>query len=81
MLNMRGRGSRFFQNDVFRSPWIWYAVGLCTILLILAVYLPRLSSVLKTSAPGLEGWTVAIGISLLPLVTGQAWIMIRRKGS
>jgi hypothetical protein len=40
-------------------------------LLIAAVYLPGLSAVLKTQDPGLRGWPLVLGMSLIPFVLGQ----------
>jgi len=71
VLNMRAPGSRLFRNDVARSPWIWGALGVCVLLLLGAVYIPIVSAALDTENPGLTGWGVALGASLIPLIVGQ----------
>ncbi len=69
--NLRAPGSRLFHNEITRNPWVWGALGLCAALLVAAVYLPGLSDVLETRAPGSAGWALLFGTSLIPLVFGQ----------
>jgi Ca2+-transporting ATPase len=71
VFNMRDRGSSFLHNDVIRNPFVWGALALCTLLLLIAVYLPVLAGVLKLVAPSLNGWTLIIIMSVIPLVVGQ----------
>ena len=69
--NLRDPGTTIFNNDVVRNPWVWGAIVLCIGLLLLAVYLPGLSDVLPAVPLGWRGWSVVIGMSLVPLVVGQ----------
>ena len=71
VFNMRDRGSRLLRNDITQNPYIWGALGLCTGLLLAAVYLPGLSDVLKLVNPGIQGWILVLVMSLVPLVVGQ----------
>jgi Ca2+-transporting ATPase len=71
VFNMRDRGSRFFRNDMTQNPYVWGALGLCTALLLVAVYLPGLSDVLKLTNPGIKGWILIVAMSLIPWVIGQ----------
>jgi Ca2+-transporting ATPase len=71
VFNMRNRGSNVFRNDVTRNPFVWGALVLCVGLLLAAVYVPGLSVVLKLVNPGATGWAVVLGMSVIPLVTGQ----------
>jgi len=73
VFNMREKGSGFVKNEITRNPFIWGAVILCIALLIVAVYVPGLSHVLKVTAPGLSGWLLVIAMSLLPFTAGQIW--------
>jgi Ca2+-transporting ATPase len=68
---MRERNSRFLDNSVVRNPFIWGALALCSMLLAATVYMPVLAEVLKVSDPGMNGWLLIIGMSLLPLLIGQ----------
>jgi Ca2+-transporting ATPase len=72
VFNMRDRGSGLFRNPITRNPTIWGALALCVLLLIAAVYLPLLADVLAVVDPGLDGWALVLGMSLIPLALGQA---------
>jgi Ca2+-transporting ATPase len=73
VFNMRDLGSDFIDNDVFQNPYVWGAVVLCIFLLFAAVYLPPLASVLSLVHPGLSGWGLVLGLSLIPWVVGQIY--------
>ena len=78
VFNMRGQGTGFTRNAVVRNIYVWAALGLCMILTVCAVYLPGLNVVLSTSDPGAIGWLLAFGMSLVPLVIGQATLALSR---
>ena len=71
VFNMRNPSSGWVRNEITRNPWIWGALGLCIVLLLLAVYWTPLALVLSVVDPGLSGWAIAVGFSLIPLVIGQ----------
>jgi len=71
VFNMRDPGSGFVKNDITRNRYVWGALGLCSALLVAAVYLPGLSTALKTVDPGLRGWAVILVGSLVPWAVGQ----------
>jgi Ca2+-transporting ATPase len=71
VFNMRDLGSEIFRNDITKNSYVWGALGLCTLLILCAVYIPRFAQVLKVVNPGKEGWIIVIAMSLLPLVIGQ----------
>ncbi|MFO8019839.1 MAG: cation-transporting P-type ATPase [Promethearchaeia archaeon] len=73
VLNMRNFDTKFFRNDVTSNKFIWGAIGLSIFLILLATYLPGLSLVLKTVNPGLDGWFLILGMSIIPLIIGQIW--------
>jgi Ca2+-transporting ATPase len=79
VFNMRDRRSSITVNDVTRNPFVWGALGLCTALLLAAIYIPGLSFVLRLEPPGAAGWLLVIGLSLIPLVLGQAWKSYRAR--
>ncbi len=76
-LNLRRRDSRLAHNEITANPWLWLAIGLCAVLLVLAVYLPGLSDVMDTYNPGLDGWALAIAMSAIPVLIGQIWFRLR----
>lgn len=73
VLNMRSSGSKLIDNEVFKNIYIWGAIALSTVLILIATYLPGLSFVLKITNPQLDGWLIIIGMSLIPLILGQVW--------
>ncbi len=77
VLTMRNRESGWIWNEITRNPWIWGALALCMLLLLVAVYWPPLAAILSLTNPGLSGWLVAIGFSLVPLVAGQLSLLRR----
>ncbi|MGH1393566.1 MAG: cation-translocating P-type ATPase [Trichormus sp.] len=71
VFNMRDRHSGLFRNEITLNPYVWGALVFCTGLLLIAVYLPLLSTVLQTTDPGINGWLLILGMSLVPLIIGQ----------
>jgi Ca2+-transporting ATPase len=80
VFNMRDRGTGVLNNEVVRNPWVWGALALCTVLLLAAVYVPGLNRLLKVEDPGLAGWGLVLGASLLPWLVGQVFRSWRSKG-
>jgi Ca2+-transporting ATPase len=71
VFNMRDLGTTPLHNQIVANPYIWGALALCTSLLLLAVYLPGLSDVLRTANPRPEGWLLALAMSVVPTLVGQ----------
>lgn len=71
VFNMRDSESRFFKNEVTTNPHVWGAITLCTLLVLMTVYLPGLAEILDVVNPGLRGWLLILGLSLTPLLVGQ----------
>jgi Ca2+-transporting ATPase len=71
VFNMRDVGTNLLNNEIVKNPYVWGALALCIALLLLAVYLPGLSDILSTVNPGLNGWLLVLGMSLLPTIAGQ----------
>ena len=72
VFNVRTDGVRLLRNEVTRNPWVWGALVLCTGLVALALVQPGLAALLALPHPGRAGIALAVGMSLLPLVAGQA---------
>ncbi len=71
VFNLREQDSNWLSNEITRNRYVWGALALCIGLLLLAVYLPGLNSILKVVNPGLNGWSLALAVSFIPLVIGQ----------
>jgi Ca2+-transporting ATPase len=70
VFNMRDHDTGVINNDIVENRWVWGALALCTLLLILAVYVPGFANLLKVENPGAEGWALIIGMSLIPWCVG-----------
>ncbi|MFW6064082.1 MAG: cation-translocating P-type ATPase [Candidatus Natronoplasma sp.] len=79
VFNMRELTSDVLNNEVTKNKYVWGALGLCTLILVAAVYFPGISHVLRTEDPGLIGWVLVIGMSLIPLVIGQIEREVRER--
>ncbi|MFW5878322.1 MAG: cation transporting ATPase C-terminal domain-containing protein, partial [Myxococcota bacterium] len=77
--NLRNPQSGFFRNEVTRNAWVWRAIAFCIVLLVAAVYLPGLTYLLRTESPGLGGWILLLGMSLVPLLVVQVMREIQRR--
>jgi Ca2+-transporting ATPase len=78
VLNLRNPDSGLVRNDILGNPWLWLATVGCAGLLAAAVYVPVLSGVLETRAPGTAGWLAVLAFSLLPTLGGQLRLVLRR---
>jgi P-type Ca2+ transporter type 2C len=81
VLNLREPDSPVWDNDVVRNGWVWGAIVLCAGLLLAAVYAPGLSTLLTTRAPGAGGWLCVLGLSLVPVLLGQAVLAVWRRST
>jgi Ca2+-transporting ATPase len=82
VFNLRNPGTGILDNDIVANPYIWGSILLCTLLLLAAVYLPGLSTLLKTSPLSWPGWTLLLGLSLVPALVGQGmrFVQANRAG-
>jgi Ca2+-transporting ATPase len=70
VFNMRDPGARPWNNEITRNKWVWGAVALCILLLIVPFYIPVVREVLSLAPLGWEHlWLVAAG-GLFPAVMG-----------
>jgi Ca2+-transporting ATPase len=81
VFNLRSPASHWLRNDIVQSKYIWGALALCVALLVVALYVPAISEVMRLEPPGPRGLGLALGMSLLPLVIGQLFIVRRRAMS
>lgn len=81
VFNMRELTSGIFRNEVTENKYIWGALALSVMILLSAIYIPFISSVLSIEPPDLQGWALILGMSLVPLLAGQAERQLRGKGN
>jgi Ca2+-transporting ATPase len=64
---------------VVRNSYVWGALGLCTALLLAAVYVPAVAEVMSLAAPNPAGWALVVAASLVPLAAGQLALAVRAR--
>jgi Ca2+-transporting ATPase len=79
VFNVRDITSGLVRNEVTENLYVWGALGLSSVILVGAVYLPGISLALSTVPIGFEGWILVFGMSLLPLGIGQLEREFRRR--
>jgi Ca2+-transporting ATPase len=79
VFNMREAGSRIFFNEITRNTKVWGALVLCSILIVIAVFVPVLSDVLKVSNLDVNHWLFMFGMSFIPMIVGQIGLSIYGK--
>jgi Ca2+-transporting ATPase len=72
VFNMRSPDTPLLVNEITGNPLVWIAIAIGGGLLLAAAYVPLLAELLSVQAPGVEGWLLCIGFSLLPLAVVQA---------
>ena len=73
IFNLRGAASSVLRNEITANRYVWAALGLCAMLLLIAVYVPVLSHVLELANPGLKGWLLVLLASSITCLAGQAF--------
>jgi len=76
--NMRDNDTGILRNEITRNPFVWGALALCSGLLIATTLVPGLARVLQVVGPGMQGWLLIFGMSLVPMVFGQAYKILRK---
>ena len=76
IFNVRDPGAGLFLNEVTRNAYVWGAIVLCLGLIGLSIWLPWLAVLLGLPDPGWAGLLIAVSASFLPLVLGQAWLLV-----
>lgn len=58
------------NNEITTNMWIWIAIGICLMVVLMAVYVPMLRGVLELTDPGAQGWVLIVLASFIPVVLG-----------
>ena len=72
VFNMRHPKAGLIRNEITRNGWVWGALALCTMLLVVPPYLPPLAHILGLAPPDAAMWAIILGMSLAPLAMMQA---------
>ncbi|MEJ2723244.1 MAG: cation-translocating P-type ATPase [Deltaproteobacteria bacterium] len=81
VFNMGDSDLGFLRNEITRNRFVWGALTLCSALLLMTVYVPGFSHVMKVTNPGIAGWTLVITMSILPVVIGWICRLFTSKGT
>ena len=76
--NMRRSGARIFVNEVTRNRWVWLAMAVCCVLLIVPPYVPPLATLLELSRPDHTMWALVAACSLVPTAVIQVSMLVVR---
>ncbi len=71
VFNMNGAGSSFFNNEVIKNRYVWYATIVSAILLFLSYQVAIVRDALDIYQMSTEDWVISIGMSILSLIIIQ----------
>ncbi len=79
VFNMSSAHSNFLVNDVTKNKFVWIAIFICTILLVLVYALPQMQLILGLEMLSAEVWAVCILAGSIPLILVQGYKIIWGK--
>ena len=79
VFNMSSPDSNFLVNDITKNKFVWIALSICTILLVLVYAIPQMRLVLGLEVLSAEVWLVSILAGLIPLVLVQGYKIIAER--
>ena len=80
VFNMSSAHSNLWVNEITKNKFVWLALLVCTILMVLVYLLPQMRLVLGLEVLSAKLWVVSILASLIPLVLIQIYKIIENKG-
>jgi Ca2+-transporting ATPase len=78
VFNMSSAHSKLFLNEITKNKFIWIALIICTILMMIVYVLPQMRLVLGLTILSNEVWLLSILAGLIPLVLVQLYKIIIR---
>ncbi len=79
VFNMASIKSNLFINDITKNKFVWFAIIICTGLMVLVYVVPQMRLVLGLVELSTEIWIVSILASLIPLVVIQIYKSIVKR--
>lgn len=73
VFNMASPKSKLLRNEVTHNRYVWYALALCTLLVLIVFLVPYLRVPLGLVLLNNEVWVVAMTASLIPLLIVQLY--------
>jgi Ca2+-transporting ATPase len=80
VFNMSSLKSKLWKNEVTRNHFVWYAIILCTALIVMVFLVPYFRVPLGLVLLDIKIWIVVVISSLIPLIVFQSikWIQNRK---
>ena len=79
VFNMSSPHSKLWVNEITTNIFVWLALIICTLLMLLVFALPQMRLVLGLEVLSAEVWLVSILASLIPLVLVQGYKVIGKR--
>lgn len=79
VFNMSSAQSKLLVNEITKNKFVWIALLICTMLVVLVYALPQMRLVLGLTILSTELWLVSILAGLIPLVLVQIYKMMGLK--
>ena len=79
IFNMPLRKSSFFNNEVTKNTWVWGALILCILIVVVSNLIPSVAMVLSLVTLSLSQWGIIIAAGFSSLVLTQIALRIFRK--
>jgi Ca2+-transporting ATPase len=76
VFNMSSAHSNFLVNDITKNKFVWMALVICTILLVLVYAIPQMRLALGLEILSANLWVVSILAGLIPLFLVQGYKII-----
>ena len=78
-LGLRNSKKPFYQFKIFSNKFLNGAILLGLFLQLMLLFIPVLRNAFKLHMPDLNGWLMALGLGILPLVVLEIYKMIAQK--
>ena len=79
VFNMSSPNSKLFVNEITKNRFVWYAIIICTGLMVFVYLVPQMRLVLGLKILSSDIWMVSIIASLIPLILVQIYKVIWQR--
>lgn len=78
VFNMSSPNSNLLMNDVTKNKFVWFALLICAVLMVLVYEIPQMRLVLGLEVLAVKVWMMSIVAALIPLVLVQFYKVVSR---
>lgn len=71
VFNMNAMGTNFFRSEIMRNKYVWYAIGMCVLILVGGYEITPIREALSLFTLTIFDWLIIIGFSLVGMATNQ----------